>query len=286
MLFASTATAQTFETSADAYYELQPQFIEDGEYLNIYFNLKFEDTADDIYDLVHRVEIRWNGTIIYAVEHTGLSFENYGSAYTVSTFDERRFGADTFRSYILTSVAASTSASRSDTFTYNDSEDVVQQHVRIKRSDMKILETATTTSTFTLEGWYHDQGANGQSTDYAGNHVSKSYTVTPTEEDTNYDNELELDLIRESGFNKVIWNVSKGDDELFLTMWLVWIYIIIMVTRHGKKYLTYVTTQISSTTAQFYLEMTVLEVLLSLKEMDLPIIPPRQVVWQEDNPIP
>lgn len=181
----SSVQAQTFDTSASAYQELQPQFFEEGEdYINVYFNVKFEDRAgaapvgnsgDNVFDHLEEVNLSWDGTVIYALEHIALKDQNLGSNYTKRTFDIIRFGRDTFREYLLTSISDDIVVTYPETSAYSGEQDVVQARVRIRKAAFASFSNPKESNTIRMYADYYDRGTNGNSLDHAGIHFSQSF---------------------------------------------------------------------------------------------------------------
>ncbi len=194
--------AQTYETDANAYLELQPQFIEYGDNLSIYFNLKFEDreappvnsSGDNIYDHLEELNIQWNGRTIYLIGHTGLNNYDLGSDYQYSEFTSTRFANDSYYELIWEQAQPAMNFVLNNTTAYDGNQDVVQLEVSIDRSHFASLLSydLSGTSNFRVYGKYYDRGESGNSHDAAGTHFSKSYTLIGSEEDDTAADEVDI----------------------------------------------------------------------------------------------
>lgn len=214
--------AQVYETSASAYWELQPQFIENGDVLNIYFNLKFEDRSpegDDIHDILEELNISWNGQIIYYLEHFSLVDNDMGSGYDIETFNDYRFDSDTYEEQIWQQTRPALSFNKSHTTAYDGTQDVVQIQVSVNLTQFEnqLTESLSGESRFRLWARYYDRGSGGSSHDSAGEHFSQYYTLQGTEENENAADDVNVVSAshENAGLVDLSFTLEKRENELY-----------------------------------------------------------------------
>lgn len=218
--------AQTFDDTAPAYLELQPQFFEEADFINVYFNVKFEDrdadpvghTGDNIYDHLEQINLQWAGNPIYALEHTALNDYNLGSAYTTSTFDLTRFDTDTFKEYVLTSMSSDITVTYSDVVAYGGNQDVVQARVKIRKEGLGIFSDPIAEDQIRVYARYFDRGSNENSLDAAGIHFSQTFSPAGPDMDDDVTAMFDLDFGDNGGTNPTEYTVGfniKYEDDVY-----------------------------------------------------------------------
>ncbi len=215
MVFATFAikdlSAQTYESSAPGYWELQPQFIDQGGAMNIYFNLEIWDDPNNPwhleYDHMSQFNLSWDGVIIYRVQHNGIHGDpGLGSAYTVSSPTTTRFeSASSYSTYTRTSLEDDITVTYTNTFTYNNTYEVTQVHIRIPyTTDMDFQSAPSLADQFEIYSYYRDRSPSTSSVDdYAGTHYSQTLTYYALEENSSGNDEVDFSITYNSDEGKV-----------------------------------------------------------------------------------
>lgn len=194
---------------------LQPQFIVDGDYMNIYFNVKYEDNnvdngygVDGVFDHVHRVVVSWDGKILYAIEHIALSHADYQGDFAVNQFTDNLFSPDTFREYTLQTLGDDIQVFREEALAHGGTQRVTQNRIRVRIDALWGLDHKNITSRFNVSGYYHLRAPDRSQTFSVDDNLSQSHTVYP-----NVEQKLQPQFFDRGDYVDVYFNAEILDED-------------------------------------------------------------------------
>lgn len=175
--------SQTYESSADGNWELQPQFFDNGSTVDFYFNMEIWDgntSWQNEYDFCSQLNLSWDGVIFYRIEHGALYSNSLNAVdYTIGTPSTTRFNPTSdFKTYVFSAIEDDVTVTYTNTHAYGGQYEVTQVHVSIsKRALGEVQDEVEKTSEVEAYSYYYDRDYSSSSNDYAGTHLSQTVTA-------------------------------------------------------------------------------------------------------------
>ena len=201
--------------------ELQPQFFETGNTLDIYYNLEAWNTSNtpwaNNYDHLGQMNLSWDGVIFYRAEHSGLYSNSLSTIdYTISQPSETRYEqTSVYDIYTKKTIENDITVTYTNTVAYGTSFEVTQVHISIPKSALAKLQAADVTDSLEMYAYYYMRSPGGNSNSPAGTHNSSSMTIQGYEEDPYGLDELDFtaNLNSDQGFVQLKFRAETRDSE-------------------------------------------------------------------------
>lgn len=214
ILWLNGLQAQTYETDADAYWELEPVFTESADEVVFWFNMEIDDSDlpfDVAEDHVAEIDLKWNGIILCRVGHENLS-TSPGSDYTEAIpTNAYIFAADGYREYTHTALKNAggimVSYSQSHHNSYS-SYTTTRVGVTINKAILADV-LAVYSATFEATGLYRDRTVSFTNNEPVGTHTFDVDVASITEIQVNFSQNDSENYI-DASFNLEHWDVSDG----------------------------------------------------------------------------
>ncbi|MGB0805290.1 MAG: LamG-like jellyroll fold domain-containing protein, partial [Salibacteraceae bacterium] len=211
----------TFKISLSQSTELQPQFFDNGNNIDVYFNIEAWKHTDipwsPNYDHLAQMNLSWNGQIIVRATHSGLyagglSAVDYSTTHPSITRFEY---AGDYNIFTLKTIENDITVTYENSVAHNGTYDVTQIHLTIPKSALAKLQTTDISDKIELYSYYYMRSPGGNSNQYAGTHYSTILNVKAYEEDIYGVDEVDFSatLNSDDGYVELKFRAEKRDGE-------------------------------------------------------------------------
>ncbi|MBL4706676.1 MAG: hypothetical protein JKY54_19255 [Flavobacteriales bacterium] len=210
--------AQTYDTGQPGYPEMIPYFEDDGDYIEVHFNIEVDDyEAGTNIDHVNQIYVTWGSEVIYRVEHVGLYNANLVTTHNAGYVYPRWAGPTDLRFWIHQDVQADVQIGGGWANVVGTTPISVNRvHLRILKSALANIQGPNVvTGSVGLGGVFRDKTSGTVADEACGNHFSAPFTVYKLEEDNSGNDEVDFSatLNANEGYVEVKFRGIKFEAE-------------------------------------------------------------------------